>query len=492
MAKSVKKNYIYNLIYQLFLIIVPLAVTPYVSRVLGVDGVGQYSYTYSIVTYFTLFAALGFAYYAQREIAKHQGEKKQQSIVFWEVFIARLIPVALVLIVYLFLAGFGVYGEKYNTLMLIMAINVVAVAFDVSFFLQGNEDFAKLVIRSVIIKVLGIAAIFIFVNDSDDVWVYTLIQSLTVILANLSLWLYLPKILTRVSIKELRPLRHLKPTLILFLPTIAISIYTSLDKTMIGIITGSDSENGNYEQAEKIVKMLMTIITSLGTVMIPRNSNKFKEGDIEGVRRNIYTSCKFVFFMGVPLCLGIICVADNVVPWFFGDGYDKAANIMKILSPIIIIIGLSNVFGLQFLIPTGRDKKYTAAVICGAVSNFVINIFLIYYLQSYGAAIATVIAETIVTTVMLIFIRKDINFLKILKNSFKYIIAGIVMFVPCYFMGVYLSPSIINTLLIVIVGAATYFLMLLVLRDRFFIDNVKSILNKVFRKKSGETKGENK
>lgn len=494
-VSSIRKNYIYNLIYQIFLIIVPIFTTPYVSRVLGVDGTGRYSFTSSILTYFTLFAALGFGYYAQRLVASHQGDKLQQSKDFWNVNIARTIPVGLTLIIYCVLAAFNVYGDRYTTLMWILTINVVSVAFDISFFFQGNEEFGKIVFRNVLIKCLSIAAVFIFVRNENDLFIYVLIQSLATILSNLSLWLYLPKYLVKVSIHELQPLKHLIPTIVLFLPTIATSIYTSLDKTMIGIITGLDSENGNYEYAERIVKMALTVVTSLGTVMIPRNSNNFAKGDLEAIRQNIYTSCKFVFLLGLPMLFGIIAVSDNLVPWYLGDGYDKVSNLMKILSLIIIIIGLSNIFGLQFLVPCKMDKKFTIAIITGAVTNFGLNCGFIYLWGAYGAAIATVIAETAVTGVMLFFLRKEIKFTKILLSSWKYFVSAAIMFIPCYFVGNYLyalnhdgGNALLNSFIIVAMGIVIYVACLFILRDEYFLSYVKSFINKL---KSKIKKNEN-
>ncbi len=489
--KSITKNYFYNMIYQLFLIIVPIAVTPYVARVLGDDASGRYSFATSILTYFTLFAALGFGYYAQREIAKHQDNQEMQAKIFWEIIIARFIPVIITTVVYIGILLSGVYGDKYTVLIAILIIQVVAIAFDIAFLFQGNEDFAKIVIRNVIIKSLSIASIFIFIKEPNDLWKYVLIQSLTVILSNISLWLGLSKKIFNVDLKKLRPLKHLLPTLILFLPTIATSIYTSLDKTLIGVITGIDSENGNYEYAEKLVKMLLTIVTSLGVVVIPRNSKYFADGNIEAVKENIYKSIQFVLCLGIPLMLGTICIADNLIPWYLGDGYNKAANLMKILSPIILIIGLSNVFGLQFLIPSGQDKKFTISIITGAVINFGLNWLLITYWKSYGAAVATVVAEFFVTLFMIVFARKDIKFYKAMLSSWKYVVSGLIMFLPCYFVGNILNPSIFNTLIIVVIGVVVYGMCLVILRDKFvfgIISKVKLKFHKKDKKEDGTMK----
>lgn len=483
MGKSVAKNYIYNLIYQIFIVIVPLITTPYVARVLGEDASGQYSFANSILTYFTLFAALGFGYYAQRLIASHQGDKEQQTKDFWEIIIARLIPVGFTTCIYFVLMGTGIYGIKYQLLMWILYINVFSIALDISFFFQGIEEFGKIVTRNVVIKILGIIAIFVFVKEEKDLWIYALIHGASTLFGNLSLWLYLPKYLVKINPKELKSLKHLPATFVLFLPTIAISIYTSLDKTLIGLITHSDAENGNYEYAERIVKMVMTLVTSLGTVLIPRNSQKFAEGDYKGVEDNINKSMNFVFLLGIPLMFGLIAVANSFCSWFLGGEYSKAPGIMMLLAPLIIIIGLSNVFGLQYLIPSKNDIKFTISVISGAIINLLLNIVMIKLWASYGAAIASLIAESIVTFVMFMFIRKKVSLKKALKNIWKYVLAGVIMFVPCFILGTILPKTIWATLIVVIVGIVVYFSMLLIEKEEFLKEIINSLKNKVLSKK---------
>ena len=223
MKKSIKKNYILNLIYQITLVIVPLIVTPYVSRILLSDGVGKYSFSFSLITYFTLFATFGFETYAQREIAKYQDDKVNQTKAFWEINICRLIPIFLSLAVHLALFLTNVYGE-YSTLMLILSINIVAVALDVAFFFQGNEEFGKLVTRNVLLKILGTILIFVFVKEKSDLGIYTLINSLIILFSNVSLWPALKKKLTKVSFKGLKPLSHLKGSFLLLIPALAISL----------------------------------------------------------------------------------------------------------------------------------------------------------------------------------------------------------------------------------------------------------------------------
>lgn len=469
MSKSVKKNYLYNLLYQSFLLIIPVAVTPYLSRVLGESGSGRYSFTMSISTYFTLFASLGFGYYAQRLIASHQGAEEAQAKDFWEVLTARGISCFLSLFLYFVLLASGVYAEKYRALLWIEALNVLAVAFDVAFFFQGNEQFGRIAFRNVAVRLVGFLSIFLFVKTEKHVGRYALIQALTLALGNLSLWVCLPKKVLTISKKGLQPLKHLLPTLLLFLPTIATSVYTTLDKTLIGVITGSDAENGNYEYAERLVKMALTVLTSLGAVMIPRNSERFAQGDLEGVGRNVLKTTKFALFLGVPLFFGLWAIADNLIPWYLGDGYKKAAVLVKLLSPLVLVIGLSNVFGLQYLIPSGNDKRFTAAIVTGAAVNLALNLCLIPRLQSYGAAVATVVAELAVTAMMGWFLRGVADFQEIKKEAWKYFLSGGVTFVPCRLLSCALPPSPMSSGLIVFVGALVYFLCLLSVREEFLL-----------------------
>lgn len=492
-VKSIKKNYIYNVIYQAFLVIVPLIVTPYISRVLLPYGVGQYSFAMSLITYFTIFAALGFGIYAQREIAKNQGDLEKQSKAFWEINICRLISVGLAMLINIALCVFSLYGD-YNELMWIFNINIIAIAFDIAFYFQGNEEFGKLVLRNVLIKIISIVLIFLLVKNPNDLWIYALINSAMLVVSNLSMWLCIGKMLKRVAIKSLQPFKHLKGTIKLFIPTIATSIYTVLDKTLIGVLITdtyvviedgievvkkySDLENGYYEQIEKLVKMAMTIITCFGTVMTPRNSSEIAKGNIENAKNNIYTSSKLVWLIGIPMVLTFIACSHNLVPWFYGDGYDKCIVLLMIFSSLIVIIGFSNIFGLQYMVPAGMDKRFSIALISGAIINLVLNCILIPFYWSYGAAIASIIAEICVTVIMGIMIRKVISLKKILLFSIKYLIAGAALFGVAYYISTLLTPSIINTLIIAGSGIIVYLIVLLILREEMIYKLIRKIVKK--------------
>lgn len=476
--KSIKKNYIFNLSYQILLLITPLITTPYVSRVLGADGIGTVSYAESIASYFVLFATMGITTYGQREISYVQQSVEKRSIVFWNTKILEFVTSGAMLVAYLIFAIL----QQQSIIYVIFACNIIAVLFDVSWFFQGVEEFGKIVLRNVIFKLINIVYIFTFIRTKDDLILYVIGLTSFSALSNLSLWFYLPKYITKVEKSELHPFKNFKVVLGLFIPTIAIQVYTVLDKTMIGIITQDSFENGYYEQALKISKMVLTVVTSLGTVMIPRIGYYFKEGDKSKIRDLMYRGYQFVWFLGIPLCFGLVMVSSNFVPWFFGSGYDKVADLLKMLAFLILAIGINNVTGMQYLIPTGREKLFTITVLIGAGVNFCLNSILIYFFQSVGAAVASVIAESTIAIVQIIMVRKELSPLEIVKRGKNYCIAGVVMVGVLFILNRYLTSGIVNTAILVISGACSYFIVLLVLRDQFFLTNVNTVMAKIKNK----------
>ena len=476
--KSIKKNYIYNLTYQILTLLTPLITAPYLSRVLGADGVGTYSYIESISSYFVLFATLGLTTFGQREISYVQENREKRSIIFWETNIIELAASILCIVAYVIFS----FSQGNWQLYIVLVFNLLGVIFNISWFFQGMEEFGKIVLRNIVFKCINIIFIFTVIKSSDDLIWYLFGTSFFTFLNNASYWIRINKYIDFVEFKLLHPRRHIKTVFSLFLPTVAIQIYTVLDKTMIGIITRDAFENGYYEQAIKISKMVLTIVTSLGTVMIPRIGYHFERGETENVRTYMYRGYRFVWFLGVPLCLGLMLVSPNFVPWFFGPGYDKVASLIGILSFLILAIGINNVTGMQYLIPTKRQNVFTRTVIYGAVTNFVLNYFLISEFQSYGAAIASVIAETVIAATQLIIVRKELSPWKVIKSGWHYYIAGGIMTIVLLAVREYFIASAINTIILVCIGAGTYFIVLLIMRDQFFFDNVLSTGKKCIKK----------
>lgn len=480
--KSVAKNYIYNLIYQILVLILPVITTPYLSRVLGAEGIGIYSYTISIVTYFILFGSLGIAMYAQREIAYVQDNKEKRSKIFWEIFILRTITLTISLIIFYF--TFAMTGE-YCVYYRILILEIIGNILDISAFFQGMEEFKKIIKRNLIVKAISIISIFLFVKTADDLNKYLLIYVLSTLVGNLSLWFYLPKYIKRISLKRLEIKKHLKPTIVLFIPQIASQIYVVLDKTMIGILVEDKAEVGYYEQSQKIVKIILTLATSLGTVMLPRIASEFAKGKQEQIRKSILNSFNYIFLLSIPMMIGLVVITQDLIPWFLGEGFNKSIYITYAISPIMIMIGLSSVIGTQYLLPTKKQKQYTISVITGALVNLFLNFILIPHYLSIGAAIATVVAETSVTGVQFYFIRNDFKIKEILKMSLKYFIVAILMAIILLIVNnilFYKFSVIIRMILDVTLGAIAYFGLLILLNDQF----TKKLISRALKVKKGD------
>lgn len=487
MKASVKKNYIYNMLYQMLIIILPIITTPYIARTLGATGNGIYSYTISIVTYFILFGSLGMNLYGQREIAYVQNDKEKRSQTFFELLILRIITLSISMLLFYFLfARSGEYSLYYKILLLEMLASIL----DISWFFQGLEDFKKIVVRNFIVKIISLILIFTLIKDENDVGIYILIYSLSNLFGNLTIWLGLKKYICRPG--KLNIKKHIKPMLSLFIPQVAIQIYVVLDKTMIGAITDSMTEVGYYEQAQKIVKILLTVITSLSTVMMPRIAKSYADKDFDKINYYMYKTFRFIYMLSLPLAFGIIAVANNFVPLFFGEGYEKVPLIMIILSLIVVFISVSGTIGNQFLLSTKRQKEYTISVIGGAITNFILNLILIYKFKSYGAAIATLVAELIVMLIQFIYIRKDINIKDNLLLAKNYLLSSLIMLIVCIIIDKIVIDNLIGIILQVIIGIIVYFGILFIMKDKFFIEIVEQLLAKFKIKKIGGVNDEKK
>ena len=479
MQKSIKKNYLFNTAYQILTLITPLITTPYVSRILGADGIGTYSFADSVTSYFVLAATMGISIYGQREISYFQSDRGKRSNVFWNTKILECITSAITLVAFYIFAIFS----SNSTIFFVLSMNILAVMFDVTWLFQGMEEFGIITLRNTIFKFLNIAFIFIFVKQKSDLVIYIAGIAGFTLISNLSLWTKLRQYVDRPKKENIRPLKNIRVVISLFIPTIAIQVYTVLDKTMIGLITRDSFQNGYYEQAIKISRMALMLVTSLGTVMIPRIGHHYSIGEKKVVTTLMYRSYNFVWFLGIPLCFGLIGIADNFVPWFFGNGYGTVIPLLRILSCLIIAIGINNVTGMQYLIPTGRQNIFTKTVLVGAIVNVVMNILLIPIFKASGAAVASVVAETTIAVIQLILVRKEIDGMQVLKLLPKYLISGGIMLASLLWLNQYLRKNILDTILMIVLGIIIYLIVLLFLKDKFLIENTRLVLNKIIRRR---------
>lgn len=474
--KSIKLNYAYNLIYEIFALLTPLITTPYISRVLGADGVGIYSYTYAIAQYFVLFGNLGIATYGQMVIAGCREDREKTSKAFYELWILRFITMLVSLAIYM---AVSFVSTEYKEARLLFGVLVFAAAFDLTWLFRGIEDFSKVVIRNIILKVVMIAVIFLFVKTAEDVNLYIFFVAISTLLGNISFLFSMRKVLCKVELKSLNIVQHLKPCLLFFVPTIATSVYTLLDKTMLGYMTVGTAQNGYYEQAHKIEQILIVIIISLNTIMRSRMSFLYQQGKLDEMRKRLNRSIGFIMLIAIPMTAGLVGIAPNFIPLFLGEGFVESIILLQIFAFLLIAIGLSNCLNTHFLGPSGRQGKNNYVLIAGAAVNFVLNYNIIPKYGAVGAACATVLAEILILAGYLFLIRDFFKFATMFKLGWRYIAAGIIMELLVSYVGDFAGRPVFILVLQILVGVSSYSLAILILRDPFVLNNAGIVIGKV-------------
>ena len=475
---SLKKNIAISTLYQILIIILPLITAPYIARVLGPDQSGVYDYTNSIMTYFAMFAALGTASYGVREIARVRDDVAMRSKLFWEIELMTVMTSTVCIIAwFIFIA----ITPQYKVIYLVLTMGLLSTMFDISWFFAGMEQFKYTVTKNAACKLIGVILMFLFVKKEEDLLLYVIIVISSTMIGNLTMWLYVPKFVEKVDFRTLTFRKHFHETLIYFVPTVATSIYTVLDRTLIGVITKNKAENGFYHYAMQIVNMMKALtFSSLNMVLGSRLSFLFAEKKYDEIKEKIADSTNYILFMGYGICFGVIGVAERFVPVFLGPGYDRVANMLILMSPIVIIIGISNCLGSQYYTPAGYRKLSAKYIIIGAIVNLLLNLLLIPKYWGYGAIAASLIAESVIT---ILYMKNCNGYLRvetIIKDSWKKIIAGVVMLIVIRALDGIISSDILALLVEVAVGFTVYCAVIMLLRDSFMTD---LLMGKVLKKK---------
>lgn len=452
-----KKNFIYNIIYQILVLILPLVTVPYVSRILGADGVGIYSYTYSIAYYFMIIAMLGLNNYGNRTIAKVRDDKEKLSKEFCSIYALQLIMSIIMIICYLLYVV--IFNNQYKLIAFIQIMYVISSMFDINWFFFGIEKFKLTITRNTIIKILSLIFIFIFVKTPDDVWKYTAILAGSTLFSNIILFSFLHKYVRFVKVGRRDIFKHFKPNLVMFLPVIAVSIYKIMDKIMLGILS-TVTEVGYYENAEKITQVPIAIITALGTVMLPRVSNMLSNNKEEEVKKIIGKTMPFILFLAFPMVFGICAVSKDFSLIFFGNEFEKCGLLIQLLSITIIFLSWGNVIRTQYLIPKEKDKEYVISAFLGAIVNFIMNCIFIPKYASIGACIGTIAAEFIVMFYQSWVVRKELPLKEYILNSLGFFIKAIIMFIIIIVLGKQIKNNdLLRIVVQVSIGGIVYVLL---------------------------------
>lgn len=418
---------------------------------MGAENIGIYSYSYSIAAYFAMLILLGLNNYGNRTIAGVRDDKMRLSQTFCSIYTMQLLMGIIIIAVYIL---YVIFFAKNKIMAMIMLIYLISAVLDINWLYFGLEEFKLTVTRNTFIKVINTILLFIFVKSSDDIYIYALLLVLGMIISQLILWMLIRRYIIFIKPSICDVISHIKPNLILFIPVIAISIYNTMDKIMLGMMSNM-LEVGYYESSFKLTTIPVMAVTSLGTVMLPRMSNLIANGNHEEARKYIQKSLIVSLFLSAPISLGLSSIVNEFVPLFYGDGYDACKMIIPVLVIASMFIAWANVIRTQYLIPNKRDKIYIISVFLGAFVNVVINLFLIPKYQALGAAIGTLFAEMSVCFYQTYMVRKEIKVIKYLALAFPFVIFAIIM----YFILICI-PDIYNSIIMlsvkVIIGGIVY------------------------------------
>ena len=466
MAKSVKANYLFNLINSASQLLFPLITFPYASRIMMADGIGQVNFFQSIISYISLFTCLGIPMYAIREVAKVRDNLEKMTRITVEIL---LLHAFLTLLGYMAVAVICLTVTKVQTdipLFLLLSATIFFTAIGCEWFYQGIEDFKYVAIRGLLVKLLSVVLLFLFVKTKEDILWYGAYTVLGVLGGNIFNFIRLRKYLHRdvIDFRALHPLRHLKPALHVFALNVVISIYLQLNNVLLGFMKDAEAV-GYFTAATKIMMITMSISSSLGAVIMPRTSNLIAEGRMDEFRILIQKSYDFVLALAMPLTVGLIFTSPSIILLLSGEGFAPAVLTSQIVASNILMVGLSGVMGIQVLYPLGKINIVILCTLIGAAVNVFFNVLLIPRYGHNGTAVAYMLAEVAVTVSMFLIGRKyiPIQFLK--KQHLHYVGGGIVMGGVLYFISL-LGLSIISTLITMIcVGIMVYIIVLLWLKD---------------------------
>lgn len=404
MAKSIKRNFLYNILLNISKVIFPLITAPYVSRVLEPDGVGLFNFANTYAGWFAIFAALGIPYYGIREIAKIKDDVAKQTKFISEIISISVISTIVCCILMLLTLFFIPQLNENYVIFLVSGIILYMTPFKIDWFFQGKEEFGYIAFRSLIIKTLSVILLFFLVREKSDLLIYVALNAAALVLNEI--WNFV-----KLYQSGIHPYfafsgsRHIKPLFILFSSSIAISVYTILDTLMLGFMSEYD-EVGFYNCATHISKALIPIVTSLATVALPRVAKMKEEKNWNEINKLMNKSFSLVSFMSFPITFGVMVVAPVFVPLFFGEQFYGTIIPLQIIMFTVVAIGFNNLTGIQILLGFGLDKAFLYSLLTGTISNFTLNLVLIPYYGASGAAISSVFAEILILCVMLAFIYK--------------------------------------------------------------------------------------
>ena len=475
---SLKKNIALNLFKTLLSLLFPLITFPYSSRVLLPDGIGKVNFARAIIEYFVLIATLGIHVYGVREAAKVRDDKYKLSKFSKEVFTINMISTAVAYILF-FIALFCVPKfSSYRILLCVISSTILFKALGLEWLYGAVEDYKYITIRYIIFHIITLILLFVLVHEPKDYLWYAMLSVVSNVGANVLNFVHSRKYISFSMVKSLDFRRHLKPIFTLFAMAAVIKVYAALDKAMLGFIC-NDWEVGIYTAAVKINKVVLSLVVAACTVLLPRLSFYSEKNEIKKFNNLAYKGFNVLLLVSIPSCVGLSLVSYHVTMLLSGIKYAAAVSVMRVMNPIIVIIGISNFVGMQLFMPLRKEKFTLCSVAFGAVVNFSMNLVLIPKYHSMGAAISTLCAESMVTAVQLFLAKDMIDLNKVFKPFMLYLFDAAIMSIPVFLIINNVKSLFFGFAFGVFTGIIVYGLLLLFQKNELVYAGIDLIKKKI-------------
>lgn len=470
---KITRNYLYNLFFQMLVLILPLILSPYLVRVLGSDQLGIFSFVTSTANIVVTIGLLGTYNYGCRQIAYTRDSADDVNSTYKQILTIRILLGVVLTVVY----GLVCCIEReYAWYFIIYYAWVLSMIIDPSWFFVGQEDMRATAVKNSAVRLISLVLIFLLVNDKDDLFMYLAIMGFSALICNIILFFQIKKYKVTYTISLDKAVFHLKGSLALFWPQVATLLYLQVDKIMLKYLTDDISQVSFYDYGEKIVTIPLTLITTLSTVMMPRIANEFANHNMDAMRKLLIKAGEFSMMLAMPMMFGIAICANKLIPWYLGDAYFPSILVIILVSPIIVTNSLSGISGNQYLVATNQTKALLKAYVSAAVLNMFINAILIPKYGCNGAAIATVVAATISVFIQYYHVHKQLHISVFFRFSMKYFVYSIPMGIGVYWIGTKSAATPITSILQVLIGAFIYFVVLLAMRDK----NLLMVLQRIY------------
>ena len=475
---SLKLNFVMNAILTMSSFIFPLISYPYVSRILLPEGTGKVSFATSLIAYFIMFAQLGIPTYGVRACSRVRDDRQALTRTAQELLIINLIMTALSYTALFLALLFVPRLRAERTLYLLVSLSMIFNTIGMEWLYKALEQYTYITVRSIVFKIVALIAMFVLIHSREDYVIYGGITILASSASGICNFVHARRFISLRPVGGYRFRPHLKAVAVFFAMACASTVYTNLDTVMLGFMT-SDETVGYYNAAVRIKSILVSIVTSLGAVLLPRASYYVERGEMDRFRQITRKALNFVFLAAVPMMIYFMVFARQGIFLLSGENYAGAVRPMQWIMPTLLFIGLSNVLGIQILVPLNREKVVLWSIIAGAAVDVVLNVALIPQYGASGAAAATSVAELVVLAVQFFVLGKEAT------GAFAAVSFGKLL--PALAVGIAAASwvllmqwgSFVTLLLSGILFFGSYLAMLLVLKEEM----VKQLLLQLLKRK---------